>query len=81
MALAQYQYPVDLTRFTGAPTDRTVPPGSATATAIVSACTSRPTNCTFLMTGSFRMWLCVVQCSNSQRNPRAANWSRSFHCD
>ena len=28
-----------------------------------------------------RMWLCVVQCSNSQRNPRAANRSRSFHCD
>lgn len=28
-----------------------------------------------------RMWLCVVQCSNSQRNPRAANRSRSFHSD
>src|SRR5450759_2011896 len=28
-----------------------------------------------------RMRLCVVQHSNSQRNPRAANRSRSFHCD
>src|SRR5712691_131190 len=27
------------------------------------------------------MWLCVVQFSNSQRNPRAANRSRSFHSD
>ena len=33
------------------------------------------------MTGSFRMWLCVVQFSNSQRNPRAANRGRSFHPD
>ena len=28
-----------------------------------------------------RMWLCVVQASDSQRNPRPANRSRSFHCD
>ena len=28
-----------------------------------------------------RVWLCVVQSFNSQRNPRAANWSRSFHSD
>ena len=55
--------------------------GVATATAIVSAWTSRPIHRTLLMTGSFRMWPCVVQCSNSQRNPRAANRSRSFHCD
>ena len=52
-----------------------------TATAIVSEWTSRPTHRLFLMTGCFRMWLCVVQCSNSQRNPRAANRSRSFHRD
>ena len=63
------------------PSDRTSPVGSATATAIVSAWTSNPTNRTLLMTGSFRMWLCVVQFSNSQRNPRAANRSRSFHPD
>ena len=44
--------------------------GSATATAIVSAWTSRPINRTLLMTGSFRMWLCVQECSDSQRNPR-----------
>jgi hypothetical protein len=35
--------------------DRTSPPVSAMATAIVSAWTSNPTNRTFLMTGSFRM--------------------------
>jgi hypothetical protein len=28
-----------------------------------------------------RMWLCAVLASIAQRNPRAANWSRSFHRD
>ena len=50
--------------------DRTSPCGSATATAIVSAWTSGPSNRILLMTGSFRRWLCVVRCLNSQRNPR-----------
>jgi hypothetical protein len=28
-----------------------------------------------------RMWLCDVVTPITQRNPRAANRSRSFHCD
>src|SRR5581483_9857296 len=41
------------------PRERTSPPGPATATAIVSAWTSRPTKRTLFMTGSFRMRLCA----------------------
>ena len=47
------------------PRDRTSPLDSATATAIVSAWTSRPINRTFFMTGSLRMWLCVEASTRS----------------
>src|SRR6202162_2190200 len=44
---------IDSDRLGITPIDRTSPSGSATATAIVSAWTSRPINRTLLMTGSF----------------------------
>ena len=31
------------------------------------------------MTGSLRLWLCVVVFVRAQRNPRLATWGRSFH--
>ena len=51
----------DSSRLGMIPKDRTSPSGSATATAIVSAWTSKPRNHTFFMEPvPFRFWLCVV---------------------
>jgi hypothetical protein len=74
---------VDSRRVAIVPTDRTSPVGSATATAIVSAWTSRPRKRTLLMTNSFRMRLCAAfAVSASQRNPRIVrNWGWSLHND
>src|SRR5580692_4807201 len=52
---------IDSLRFAIVPRVRTSPSGSATATAVVSAWTSKPKNRNFsLMTGSLRLWLWTV---------------------
>ena len=76
-----HQLPDRLGRLGITPNDRTSPFGSAAATAIVSAWTSRPINRTLLMTGSFACGSAMCGLQFTQRNPRAANRSRSFHCD
>src|SRR5215208_3099613 len=69
-------------RFGMTPSEATSPSRSATATAIVSACTSRPTNrVTLRMTDSLSHVALRHGSPDSQRNPRPANRSRSFHPD
>ena len=71
----------DSHRFAITPIDRTSPSSSATATAIVSAWTSKPTN--FILFTDRLLSLVALRfgLTDSQRNPRAANRSRSFHGD
>ena len=53
------------------PSDQASPSGSATATVIVSARTSSPTNRIFFTTGSFPLYgSALLVFTNSQRNPR-----------
>src|SRR5215469_17097576 len=47
-----------------------LPSCSATATAIVSTWTSRPTNFILLIDRLLRLWLCTACLSDSQHNPR-----------
>jgi len=69
----------DSPRFGITPTDLTSPSCSATATAIVSAWTSKPTN--FILFTDRLLSLVALRfgLTDSLRNPRAANRSRSFH--
>src|ERR1035441_8416060 len=65
---------IDSSRLAIVPRLRTSPSVSATATAIVSAWTSKPKNRNFsLMTGSLRLWLWTKFVKQTQPNPRLAH--------
>src|ERR1035437_2372624 len=65
---------IDSSRLAIVPRLRTSPSASATATAIVSAWTSKPKNRNFsLMTGSLRLWLWTKFVKQTQPNPRLAH--------
>src|SRR6202142_4265585 len=65
---------IDSSRLAIVPRLRTSPSASATATAIVSAWTSKPKKRNFsLMTGSLRLWLWTKFVKQTQPNPRPAH--------
>ena len=72
---------IDSSRFGITPSDLISPSCSATATVIVSAWTSKPTN--FILFIDRLHSLVALYCfsTDSQNNPRTANRCRSFHSD